>query len=469
MTVRTTFAAILVALACSWAAAENAIPIGSRLELFVDDFLIETLTDAELVLHQPQAREVALDHDRPWEGNVCCGHTVFQDGDLFRLYYRGRHHDWTLKRETHWFGCYAESADGVHWTRPELGLVEFQGSKKNNIILEGKDKFNLAPFKDLNPDCKPEERYKAMTNGHGGMDAYKSPDGIRWSPMVEGHVITKGAFDSLNLAFWDPLRGCYVEYHRGFRDGIRDIMTGTSTDFVHWTDPVWIDYSGSPPQHMYTNAIKPYYRAPHILMGFPKRFVPNRRGTPHQIAGVSDAVFMTSRDGVSFHRWDEAFIRPGLQQERWVNRNNYPAWGMVVTKSDLPGAPEELSFYTTEGYYVGESTRLRRHTIRIDGFVSVRAPLAGGQLVTKPMTFAGSELVLNFSTSAAGSIRVEIQDAEGNPLPGFTLADSSDLFGDAIERVVSWKDGGDVAGLAGKPIRLRFTLSDADLYSFRFR
>jgi len=232
---------------------------------------------------------------------------------------------------------------------------------------------------------------------------------------------------------------------------------------------VWIDYSGSPAQHMYTNAIKPYYRAPHILMGFPKRFVPGRRGTAHRISGVSDAVFMTSRDGRNFHRWDEAFIRPGLQQERWVNRNNYPAWGMLVTRPDLPGAPEELSFYTTEGYYVGDSTRLRRHAIRIDGFVSVRAPLAGGQLVTKPITFEGSELVMNFSTSAAGSIRVEIQDAEGKPIPGFTLADSSDVFGDAIERVVSWKGGGDIAGLAGKPIRLRFTLSDADLYSIRFR
>ena len=466
---RNLLAVLLVALACSLAAADDPVQIGSRLELFVDDFLIEKLTDAELVLHHPEAREVAMDHDCSWEGNLCCGHTVFQDGDLFRMYYRGRHHDEKLNRETHWFGCYAESTDGVHWTRPELGLIEFQGSKKNNIILKGIDKFNLAPFKDLNPNCKPDERYKAMTNGHGGMDAYKSPDGIHWSPMVEGHVITKGAFDSLNLAFWDPLRGCYVEFHRGFRDGVRDIMTGTSTDFLHWTDPVWIDYSGSPPQHMYTNAIKPYYRAPHILMGFPKRFVPSRRATSHPRSGVSDAVFMTSRDGLHFHRWDEALIRPGLQQERWVTRNNYPAWGLLVTKSELPGAPEELSLYTTEGYYAGDSSRLRRHTIRVDGFVSVRAPLNGGQLVTKPITFEGSKLVLNFSTSAAGSIRVEIQDAEGKPLPGFTLDDSSEVFGDAIQRVVSWKGGADVAALAGKPIRLRFTLSDADLYSFRFQ
>jgi len=458
-----------VAVACSLATADDVIDIGSRLELFVDDCLIERTTDVRLVLHHPTMREVAIDHDEPWEGNICCGHTVFQDGDIYRMYYRGRHHDFDKRKETHHFCCYAESKDGIHWAKPELGIVEFEGSKKNNIVLAGRDKFNMAPFKDMNPNCKPDERYKAMTNGHGGMDAYKSPDGVHWSPMVDGRVITKGAFDSLNLAFWDPLRGCYLEYHRGFRNGIRDIMTGTSDDFIHWTDPVWIEYPGSPPQHMYTNAIKPYYRAPHILMGFPKRFVPSRRAVPHQHGGVSDAVFMTSRDGRNFRRWDEALIRPGMQQQRWVNRNNYPAWGIAVTKSAIVGAPDELSIYTTEGYYTGDSCQLRRHISRIDGFVSAQASSAGGELLTKSIVFDGKELVINSSTSAAGSVQVEIQDKDRKPVPGFTLADSPEIFGDDIERIVTWKSGSDVSHLAGTPVRLRFVLKDADLYSIRFR
>jgi hypothetical protein len=450
-------------------AAAEPIGIGSRLEPMVDDYLIEQMDGAELRLHHPATREVVIDHNEPWEGNICCGHTVFQDGDLYRMYYRGRHHDFAQNKETHHFGCYAESKDGIHWVKPELGIVEFQGSKQNNIILAGQDKFNLAPFKDANPDCKPDEQYKALTNGHGGLDAYKSPDGIHWSPMVEGHVITKGAFDSLNLAFWDAVRGCYVDYHRGFRDGFRDIMTCTSDDFIHWTDPVWLKYTGAPREHLYTNGIKPYYRAPHILIGLPKRFVPDRRVVDHPHPGVSDAVFMTSRDGLSFHRWGEALIRPGLQEVRWVNRNNYPAWGIVTTKSDIPGAPDELSIYTTEGYYVGESTQLRRHTIRIDGFVSVNAPLAGGEMVTKPMVFDGKELVTNFSTSAAGSVRVEVQDGDGAPAEGFSLADCDEIFGDQLERVVTWAGTGDVGGLAGRPVRLRFALRDADLYSIQFR
>jgi len=145
-----------VAVACSLATADDVIDIGSRLELFVDDCLIERTTDVRLVLHHPTMREVAIDHDEPWEGNICCGHTVFQDGDIYRMYYRGRHHDFDKRKETHHFCCYAESKDGIHWAKPELGIVEFEGSKKNNIVLAGRDKFNMAPFKDMNPNCKPD-------------------------------------------------------------------------------------------------------------------------------------------------------------------------------------------------------------------------------------------------------------------------------------------------------------------------
>ena len=112
---------------------------------------------------------------------------------------------------------------------------------------------------------------------------------------------------------------------------------------------------------------------------------------------------------------------------------------------------------------------MRRYTIRIDGFVSLQAPLSGGECVTKPLTFSGSKLVINYSTSAAGSIRVEIQDADGKPLEGFGLKDCPEVFGDAIERTVAWKTGSDLSKLAGQPVRLRMMLKDADLYSFQLK
>ncbi|MCP4642166.1 MAG: glycoside hydrolase family 43 protein, partial [bacterium] len=170
----------------------------------------------------------------------------------------------------------------------------------------------------------------------GGLAAFKSADGIHWSYIRKEPVITKGAFDSQNLAFWDAVRGEYRDYHRGFQKRVRDIMTCTSKDFVNWTDPVWIDYGKATPEHLYTNAIRPYARAPHIFMGFPKRFIPSRRAAGNRMPGLSDGVFMTSRDGLSFKRWGEALIRPGLQPKRWVNRNNLTAWGIVETSPVIP-------------------------------------------------------------------------------------------------------------------------------------
>ena len=135
----------------------------------------------------------------------------------------------------------------------------------------------------------------------------------------------------------------------------------------------------------------------------------------------------------------------------------------------MEGAPNELSVYVNEGYWRGNSTNIRRYTLRIDGFVAVTAPMAGGGIVTRPLVFEGGRLTLNFSTSAAGSIRVEVQDAAGTPLEGFGLDDCSVIFGDELEREVRWKGGPDVSSLAGRPVRLRFALEDADLFALRFR
>jgi hypothetical protein len=106
----------------------------------------------------------------------------------------------------------------------------------------------------------------------------------------------------------------------------------------------------------------------------------------------------------------------------------------------------------------------------LDGFVSVHAPQSGGELLTKYFTFTGDSLELNFSTSAAGSIQIEIQDAKGKPIPGFTLAESEDIFGDSVDRNIRWKghEGSDLSTLRGRAVRLRFVIKDADLYSFRF-
>ena len=141
----------------------------------------------------------------------------------------------------------------------------------------------------------------------------------------------------------------------------------------------------------------------------------------------------------------------------------------METKSDIAGEPNELSIYANEGARRGKGNRLRRYTLRIDGFVSMNAPLSGGEFVTKPLIFKGKELVINYSTSGAGSVRIEVQNIVGEAVEGFTLADCNEIYGDEIERVVGWNGGGDLGKLAGMPVRLRFVMRDADIYSIRFR
>jgi len=481
-TLRSTVPAVML---CASGLADGPIDIGSRRELFVDDVLIEKLRGARLVLHRPTPGEVATVHDEPWEGNTSGYHTVFQDGDLYRMYYRGTHVIPKAHKRTHpELICYAESTDGVRWAKPELGIVDFDGSKQNNIIWDGHGSHSFAVFKDANPACKPSARYKAIAYSKKrpqGLYVFKSADAIHWTPIRKKPVITATG-DAQSVAFWDTMRNCYVVFHKRNRHDPKadkgswlDVATATSDDFVHWTKSIQLQYPGAPNAHLYTNAITAYPRAPHILMGLPTRVLRLSRWGPPDIKHdqVSDVVLMASRDGQHFHRWSEAFIRPGLDARGWQrwggHINNLPAWGIVETASAGPDSPRELSFYSTEGYFFPiEGCRMRRFTLRLDGFASVQAPLKGGELLTKPLVFAGNRLTINYSTSAAGSLRVELRDAAGKPIPGHSLRECPEIRGDEVERVVGWKGGEDVARVAGTPVRLRFILKDADLYSFRF-
>ncbi len=464
-----------VARLVSAAAAEGEINIGARRELFVDQLLIDRLEGARLELHAPQPREIVLKFDQPWEGLYCGYETVLKDGDLFRFYYRGmpaaRH---TLDVEV---TCVAESRDGVNWTRPKLGLFEVQGTKDNNVVLaRHRGCHNFAPFIDANPDAPADQRYKALGGtGAPGLIAFASPDGIHWRELQPEPVITKGAFDSQNNAFWSESEKQYVCYFRVFRDSVRWIARTTSQDFLHWTEPVDLELDGKPRQHLYTNQIDPYVRAPHLYLGLPTRFLPGRRvvtdeeafriGTPKEwnyANDCTDILLASARGGVDFKRtFLEAYVRPGFDLENWTSRANYAARGIVQT------GERELSLYVKHhsGY---PSNHVRRYSLRPDGFVSVSGPYGGGQMITKPFVFSGNRLNINYSTSAAGGLRVELQTADGKPIEGFSLADCPEIIGDRIEHTVNWKSGADVSKLAGQTVRLRFELQDADLYSLQF-
>ena len=493
---------------------KKVIEIGDRRELFVESSLIDSLTgDLDLRLHHPVAREIVLEHDEPWEGTGSGYHSVFRDGDLYRMYYKAWHIEVKDKKfitNRHpLYCCYAESDDGITWRKPELGIHEFEGSKANNItIISGKygdlkaDAGHPAVFFDENPNAVPEGKYKAVlrSSGVAGLLVFQSADGIHWSPLSKEPLFQGvGAFDSQNLAFCVPTIGKYRAYWRAFGSGVtnekewkpggeRLIRTANSDDLENWTPHQDLVYEKSPVEHLYTNQVKPYHRAPHILVGFPTRYI--ERGASESMSALPDTekrearaeanerygyaitegLIMASRDGVNFKRWNEAFLRPGEERPgTWHYGAQYLGWHVVETKSNLPGAANELSFYATESYWHGKGSALRRYTLRLDGFVSAHAGWDGGELITKPVIFEGDRLSLNFASSAAGGIRVELQDLTGKPITGFSADDCPPQFGDSVDRTVRWKGGADLSALSGKPVRIRFLLQDADLYSYQFQ
>lgn len=445
--------------------AAEPLDIGSRWELFVDEFLVASKNGLELKLHEPVRREIVLTTDKPWEGPTCGYFSVIQDGRKVRLYYRGSAggSDHSDNQVT----CFVESEDGIHFTRPKLGLIEAGGTKDNNVIWRGVESHNFAPFLDSNPSVRPEERYKALggvkqpgKNWHqgetpGGLYAFVSPDGIHWKKMKTEPVITKGAFDSQNLAFWDSTRGRYASYSRIFSNKVRAIQSMTSADFLTWSDGVPHTYAKDvPAEHFYTSATVPCPTAPHLFLSFPKRFATNRVKVPGHSGGpgVSDAVFMSSRDGTHWDRpFLEAWVRPGPDLKNWTERSNMTACG-IYESSDT-----EWSLYISE-HYRHPDHRIRRLTVRKQGFASMHADAKGGEFTTHPLKVSGSKLRLNFSTSATGFIKIEAIDDQGK-----VLAKSAEIFGDEFETAVL-----DTAGLGAAAVRLRIQMKDADLYALRF-
>ena len=493
----------------------STIPIGSRRELFWDEYLIDTeKTTAELKLHKPQPKEVVIDHNEPWEGDGCTFHCIVREDGFYRMYYLGYQvidQSYTKPNPHPLVLCYAESTDGKKWVKPNLGIFEFNGSKENNII--GPNYFPV--FKDTKPDCREDELYKGvfakcnekMTTCE--LWCYTSADGINFK---QAWIMTKqGKFDTLNSAFWDKDTSQYVCYIRDYHkvsegeeatyghffscDGIRDIRRMESKDFKNWTVPVRLDFGDIEDVPLYTNVIQRYYRSDRVFVGFPSRYIEKKEWTANfdQLPGAdrrrkrmrqddpnpdvrrdwrrcglayTDCIFISSRDGKKWRRWDEAFMTPGPEREyNWVYGDCFPSLGMIETESDLPHAPNELSMYVPENHWGMIPAKLRRYTMRIDGFVSYHATYKPGwfpssKVVTKPFVFKGSKLSINFATSAAGYIKIKLS-GEDNELV------SMEMFGDSLDRTVVF-DNGEAVSLSGKPITMEIIMSDADIYSFKF-
>ena len=477
----------------------------------------ENETSADFCVGEPIKREVVMTADKPWEDRKIHYAHVFKDGDVYKMYYlthymsadnmderdmQGVNPEKTTVYFSNTFICYAESKDGLHWVKPDLGLCSYHGSKENNIILRSIDLPELGDFfdnffvfKDTNPACRKEERYKALAYSNlYKLAGWISADGLHWTRKavfdIEGH------FDTLNICFYNEKTGKYNAYVRSFHDipadgdinrGKRDVRFIESNDFLHWSVPELISFGEQEDYPLYTNNIMHYYRNPNILIGFPTRYVERfwwtksfdelcgkeerlERMNVHPRMGltVTDCVFMSSRDGKRFNRIDEALFTSGPETGiNWGYGDCYPAYYLLETISD-DGVNKELSLFVPhedvrKKIFGAENvmTSLYRYTLRIDGFAYYKGIYNGGKVVTKPFIFEGNELHVNFSTSARGGMWVVLRDEDGNEIR------SCEYIGDSIDKKILFENG-EVQNFAGKIVTLTFKLRDAKLYAFEF-
>lgn len=441
-------------------------PLKNRRELFLDDLLTgKTSGDIDLKQHFPQPQ--------PKEKSLPSGYyqvRIQEKNGLIRGYYRGVKEDYhgeLYDGHPGEYVGYAESYDGIFWEYPSLGI--FPGAPDNAVWYGSMETHNFVPFRDDNPACPPAERYKAVAGVRdgGGLKRFYSADAVHWQMYSGGPFLTVAPeqyvqFDSQNVCFWSEHEQCYVLYYRVYiqpdkvalpPDNVWDnchrraVARRTSADFCHWSEPVILDMN-RPQENLYVSLFYPYFRSPHIYIGTPTRFFVNR-------GAATDITFCHTRNGVDILRpFPGVWIAPGTDPERWGNRSNYLAWQMVQT-----GA-EELSFYHIRSQV--------RYTVRLDGFSSLHAGVAGGIWESVPMEYAPGKLELNLATSAGGGFQAAILDADGKALPGFGIDDCELFYGDKIATTPNWK-GGNIPPLkAGDIFRLQFKMTECDVFSFRF-
>ena len=485
--------------------------------MLVDNYVIAELKGVSRIFNpaEKHINNPVLRGERPWEGRMVNVGTVLYDAEasVFKMWYFVLEMKYTappkpysqyknLLKASHYqesFSlCYATSKDGVKWDRPNLGLVEYQGSTANNLlppVKDGRMHANSGIIKDAH-DPDPARRYKAVAwrprgkNPGGdalpagsdfGVGVYFSPDGLHWTAHP-GNPVIRGASDVHMLLGWDDRIEKYVGYFRPGKEQqltptagegflMRIIGYSTSGDFEHWTpivpalvpdnlDPVDTQFYGMP-----------VMKYEGMYLGFPWIFRTNL------ITHVSQLAY--SRDGLNFTRTPlrNDFLPLGATGS-FDDGNAYVArpfehdgklW-VYYTGTRWRGAHDLLEM----GDEVRDSVGLA--TLPLDGFASIEAGPNVGTLTTKPLVFKGDCLTVNLEASRKGygvdeetSLRVEILDESGKPIPGFAVEQVVTLTSTNFSQVVAWQGDPKLSVLAGRVVMLRFHLRNVKLYAFQFR
>ncbi|MDO8587008.1 MAG: hypothetical protein Q7T82_08200 [Armatimonadota bacterium] len=460
-------------------------PLGSDKHLFIDNFLIEKTDKVILTVNPPRRKELVVIADKPWERNGITSYcNVFWDDNYkeYRLYYVPIH----LESKPIYRLALATSKDGVHWEKPSLGVIEWRGSKDNNIVIDAQREGTVM----IDPNGAADKRYVFLsTEPNLGARLFTSPDGIHWT--MDPKQISTHHSDSQISTFWDDRLGKYVHYPRVVVDEKRPRAVGrveTSRMDEAWpgekplvisaddNDPIGVD--------LYTNSAQKYALARNVYVAFPTPYYhyneecraylndPALKLGGKRNDGVIETQLAVSRDGKKWLRYRTPYV-PLYNHEGLDLKVNMVFPGMIYHENRIE------QYFGGYAFTHGDTTartRLQARELggifrleqRIDGFVSADFDYKGGSLVTAPFTFTGGSLRLNVNTSASGEGRVAILDETDKQIPGFTIKDCDYVNGDYPAKQITWKGKSGVSSLAGKPVRLRFEMRGAKLYAFQF-
>ena len=463
--------------------------IGRERQLFVDDYHIAIMDNVSRFIHQPAKREdnPVFVMAEPWEGKrfIYCDVVYDRTDKIYKLWY-------AVVPQTPADMCYAVSKDGIHFERPKLGLVDYKGSTDNNLVrLPEGFNHDKTVLKD-DHDEDEQRRYKMIHYTTGGVGVAFSPDGLTWTANDANPVLSPTG-DGSQWAFWDDRIGRYVMYVRPNgrhvmrhwpKKGVpydasafptRRIGRSESIDFLNWTD---IEEVISPDERdgdgteFYYMRVLPYEGCYIGFLTVYHEFTGDERIMEGFNYGL-DVQLTFSRDGRDWIRvgnrhlfmvgtlntWDEKriYLDDAIVQDEeiWLyyRGSNIPHAGI----GDLMGT--ERNGQKLMGDALGMAT------LRLDGFASICAYEEEGSLTTNPFHFEGDELRIN-ANAAKGAIQVEALTLYGEPIAGLARADCETISADGLDHVVRWESGQKFGGQSG-PLRLRFHMKDARLYSFR--
>jgi hypothetical protein len=500
---------LFAGVVCSflWAIAavgqeSSVVDIGTKKQLFISDDFVESSTGVVFTMNAPhRTGQIILKADAPWEqaanGHIGSYCSLLKEEDTIRLWYDVR------------FGgsvqvAYAESTDGIHFTKPVLGLHELDGSKENNIVMASRIGGGAVW---IDPKSPPGKRYRSQSKGYNAPTAerlysYYSPDGIRWT---QWNHLDVGDCDTQSIAFWDTRIERYVLYTR--RNPFprtparsRIVRRLESDDLEHWENEItvmeadavdnatYVSPTPKPPVDYYGAAVFRYPDPDGVYIMLSQPFWHYKRRPAEERWGKSgkenlrdgeylgpstiDVRLAVSTDGIDFQRVGDRKPFLGLGPEGSFDSRTVWAIPNPVRMGD------ELWFYYAanntdhDGYTdpkaSGPMSGIGLAKLRLDGFVSADADFSGGELTTRPLSFEGDRLEINVDTAGGGSLQIELLDEAGIPIPGYTRAEADRLHGNSVQMPVTWDGQQSVAKLAGKPVRLRFVMRDCKLYAFEF-